>query len=466
MNRTINTVACLAAIGIIGSPSLHAQPCGQWELVDTPNPGSVRNFFVDAEETPTSVYALMFSTDSPQVRPPGEYRVLKWENDQWVEVGSIGNTQALGLEYNAITVAPDGTVWLGGLAFPRVIGRNPAPVVASLSPDGTWSGPEEIEIPDTVVVPTTRRSAIIESIESAPDGTIFASGLAQGFGGGQQGIDASVPLFLSNDGSGWEEVGVFPGQDWPGGAGVGAGTFLYDMIAFAADDVWAVGRHGFNGTISGGLILHWDGSTLDVERGGNVAGGQFLGRDLGGIDGNSPTSLRVAGENILPEAPFGTIGHFDGSGWVLQDTPYATSQFSAFADMDHIVVADDGTAWATTVFAGSQTPYYDGQSWQLEPFSPISSVRVQAMAEAGDGTLWAFGDRFNDQTTFALRLVCDTAPSCPADFNDDGSLNFFDISDFISAFNSGDLSADFDGDGNLNFFDVSAFLAAFSAGCP
>ena len=56
--------------------------------------------------------------------------------------------------------------------------------------------------------------------------------------------------------------------------------------------------------------------------------------------------------------------------------------------------------------------------------------------------------------------------SCLADLTNDGILNFFDVSAFLSAFAAGDLIADFSGDGVLNFFDVSAFLGAFGAGCP
>ncbi len=55
---------------------------------------------------------------------------------------------------------------------------------------------------------------------------------------------------------------------------------------------------------------------------------------------------------------------------------------------------------------------------------------------------------------------------CIADLNADGTLNFFDVSAFLSAFSAGDLSVDLNSDGVLNFFDVSAFLSAFSAGCP
>jgi hypothetical protein len=55
---------------------------------------------------------------------------------------------------------------------------------------------------------------------------------------------------------------------------------------------------------------------------------------------------------------------------------------------------------------------------------------------------------------------------CPADYNEDGELNFFDISEFLSLFNQQDPEADFNGDGDFNFFDISAFLQSFSEGCP
>jgi hypothetical protein len=56
--------------------------------------------------------------------------------------------------------------------------------------------------------------------------------------------------------------------------------------------------------------------------------------------------------------------------------------------------------------------------------------------------------------------------NCPADINDDGMLNFFDVSAFLSAFSAQEPAADFTGDGMFNFFDVSSFLSQFSSGCP
>lgn len=60
--------------------------------------------------------------------------------------------------------------------------------------------------------------------------------------------------------------------------------------------------------------------------------------------------------------------------------------------------------------------------------------------------------------------ACESA--CAADITGDGSLDFFDISGFLSAFSAGDMVADFNGDGSFDFFDISAFLSAFAAGCP
>jgi Pregnancy-associated plasma protein-A len=47
-----------------------------------------------------------------------------------------------------------------------------------------------------------------------------------------------------------------------------------------------------------------------------------------------------------------------------------------------------------------------------------------------------------------------------------GSLNFSDISTFLTLFSDGNLSADLNDDGSLNFLDISEYLAIYGAGCP
>jgi glycosidase len=54
---------------------------------------------------------------------------------------------------------------------------------------------------------------------------------------------------------------------------------------------------------------------------------------------------------------------------------------------------------------------------------------------------------------------------CAADFNDDGSVDFFDYLDFASAFDAEDPAADFNHDETVDFFDYLDFVQAFDAGC-
>jgi hypothetical protein len=80
---------------------------------------------------------------------------------------------------------------------------------------------------------------------------------------------------------------------------------------------------------------------------------------------------------------------------------------------------------------------------------------------ATDGT-----DGCPDDLTVAL-LEALVVPPCEIDINDDGLVNFFDMRDFLIAFNAGDLEADlaepFD---VLNFYDIARFVQDFAAGCP
>lgn len=91
------------------------------------------------------------------------------------------------------------------------------------------------------------------------------------------------------------------------------------------------------------------------------------------------------------------------------------------------------------------------------------------VAFQGEGAFYSEGDLDCDGDVDADDLAAwDMLQSnpCPADLTGEGSLNFLDVSAFLSAFGNQDPIADFEQDGSYNFLDVSAFLAAFGAGCP
>lgn len=122
----------------------------------------------------------------------------------------------------------------------------------------------------------------------------------------------------------------------------------------------------------------------------------------------------------------------------------------------------DGVTTATFSFFDSQvvTGIYDWDAIEMSgvvpPLTRSVEVRMIAMRSGGSST-----DCFFDN----LCLLIDGA-DCPADFNGDGMLDFFDVSAFLDAFINSMASADLNEDGQLNFFDVSTFLVSYAAGCP
>ncbi len=95
----------------------------------------------------------------------------------------------------------------------------------------------------------------------------------------------------------------------------------------------------------------------------------------------------------------------------------------------------------------------------FDAYTATTALRFTANGDEADDS-W-FLDRVAITNEFFVE-----EPSCPADINQDGTLNFFDISDFLAAFSALEPVADFNNDGAYNFFDISEFLAAFSQGCP
>lgn len=107
------------------------------------------------------------------------------------------------------------------------------------------------------------------------------------------------------------------------------------------------------------------------------------------------------------------------------------------------------------------TAQIDGQPWNFDSgLVPISGRPLPAIDIALQSPILGC-NRFS--------LVLRSTPTCRADFNEDGTIDFFDYDDFVSCF-EGDrcpswADADFDGDGSVDFFDYDAFVVAFETGC-
>ncbi len=109
----------------------------------------------------------------------------------------------------------------------------------------------------------------------------------------------------------------------------------------------------------------------------------------------------------------------------------------------------------------------------------VTFPRVIASATADDGVFdWTVPNlrsgacvlkvvaRDADENTGAdVNGALFTIAGCPADFNADSFVDFFDFDDFVTAFEAGVASADFNADGFVDFFDFDDFVTAFGEGC-
>ncbi|MHA7814509.1 MAG: GC-type dockerin domain-anchored protein [Phycisphaerales bacterium] len=96
---------------------------------------------------------------------------------------------------------------------------------------------------------------------------------------------------------------------------------------------------------------------------------------------------------------------------------------------------------------------------QIPTNLPVGNYYIGTLVETSDSELSTLNNWVADTHTI-------TVIECVPDLTGDGQVNFFDVSAFLSAYNSMNPIADFDNNGVFNFFDVSAFLSAYNTGCP
>ncbi len=111
---------------------------------------------------------------------------------------------------------------------------------------------------------------------------------------------------------------------------------------------------------------------------------------------------------------------------------------------------------SSTPAPGAKTFPLHGSSSQLW-ISAIANDRLT-------GRLFIF-NRGNSVGTTDVFILTPIPIPCPADFNFDGFLDFFDYDDFQTAYETGDMRADFNQDGFLDFFDYDGFQGAYETGC-
>lgn len=229
-----------------------------------------------------------------------------------------------------------------------------------------------------------------------------------------------------------------------------------DPIARPLDDslVGVVLIHRGNAPTPGpGTVTSW--RFYDADGPGRVVTPLLFRREADTFVLVAIGASRASDASGLQEHPFGLTA---GDPALEAGAEYAFG----FAARSFIPGDQPGTATQTGSSGGAID--FSGYGVFTDPWDYANPASLGIGQVYGPGAVGLNGLGFTGRI-YSAQFELDCA--CPADLAAPfGTLNFFDVSAFLSLFNAGDPGADFDHNGALNFFDLSAFMTAFSAGCP
>jgi hypothetical protein len=202
------------------------------------------------------------------------------------------------------------------------------------------------------------------------------------------------------NGTEWSQIPV----DYPSGSHY---SFLYDITALSATDIWAVGSYD---NVAGGpgypLVEHWNGKQWN-----------FVSAPAPGPNDNvlfSVTSIPhtnhlMAAGYQLSDREHSLIEYWDGTKWSVVSTPNVGAN-----DMlsGGIVALSANNAWAAGKYTYGQgddetlIEHWNGKTWSLVPSqNPTAISFLKALVSVPHShTLWAAGYYYDSQSN-ELTLV-------------------------------------------------------------
>lgn len=148
---------------------------------------------------------------------------------------------------------------------------------------------------------------------------------------------------------------------------------LNGVLAFASNNVYAVGYHpASNGAVKT-LIEHWDGTAWKVVPSPNTTS---TGNFLWALSATSPTDIWAVGDKVAAGVPVRTlVEHFDGTKWTVVPSPNPIGSGDLSANVltsVQAVSATDVNAVGWIRDSGTQRvltliEHWDGTKWKVIP---------------------------------------------------------------------------------------------------
>lgn len=309
------------------------------------------------------------------------------------------------------------------------------------------------------------------------------------------GIDAPVPgtgMFHYDTGSGFQSIPMTQGVansytvNFP--AATCGGTMSYYVSAEASDgntyvspsvgayttiiasDMPVMFADNFE-TNQGWTVANQGGLTDGAWERGVPAGAGDRGDPSVDYDGSGQcylTGNRAGNSDVDGGTTILTSPVFDASGdSFVSYARWYSNTFGAAPNADIFVVEisnNGGSSWTNLETVGPSGSEVSG-GWFFRTFrisdtiAPTSTMRVRFSAsDLGSGSVV-------EAAVDAFQVFSIDCESCPGDWNNDGTIDFFDVIGYLADFDAGEPAADLNGDTNFDFFDVIAFLGLVSAGC-
>lgn len=428
-----------------------AQDC-PWDLKTTPNPGGELILWGIHGISSTDIWSVGRTYVYPGPGDGSYNYIARWNGNEWTQIEAPQPSQLRDYQNlrDVLAISEDDAIAVGTY--------NPASG-SSLAQSMRWDGSDW----ELMLSPAYSGGSGFNVIGRAGD-DVWACG--HKYSELPPPAASTYPMAARLNGDEWEVIFVPPLAE------TGGRSYNYIRAIDGAheDDAWAGGVAQEVGTGFGpaAMMVKWDGSEwsqYDLTQ--TVKSTAFS--SISAIDVISSDDAWAAGYDydISRQVTIPLILHWDGNSW--SNVPVPT--FENSAELRGIAAVSSNEVYV----AGTQPdangyPYalimrWDGSVWSVIPEQELTdySTWFRAMT-AVDGVVWAAGQSNGLSDGITQRLV--DCAGCPADLNNDGVLDFFDVSMFINAFSAQEPIADFDGNGMFDFFDVSAYLNAFNAGCP
>jgi hypothetical protein len=152
------------------------------------------------------------------------------------------------------------------------------------------------------------------------------------------------------------------------------------VAAFAANDVWAVGKSWPNWE----LIEHWDGTAWTVSK--DLPVGSLF--DVGGA---SASDVWAVGSAISENLPIEGVDHWDGTGWTAL-IPFPPDRYNN--GLFGVAAATSQDVWVGGTYG--RLAHWDGRGWRLAPLGnppgpPDRTGFAKIAATPSGGSFWAVG---------------------------------------------------------------------------